>query len=197
MEIATFGDRSPIEIKNSGKVYGTYLGIFALSDTSTKIVNTGDISAGSFFAIGVYGAPATIYNAGHITGFVVLDADATFINQKGGVFETKLTSYFAGGNDLFRNEQGGTVLAATDPSVKETSFFVGLERFENKGLISLQDGAVGDVFRISNCYCSQARVRRLRQVTAGRRRLPRGSRQIELRPLHHRRRTCRARPSSR
>jgi outer membrane autotransporter protein len=42
------------------------------------------------------------------------------------------------------------VLAATDPSVKETSAFVGLERFENKGRISLQDDAVGDVFEIAN-----------------------------------------------
>lgn len=32
----------------------------------------------------------------------------------------------------------------------ESSSFVDLERFENKGLISLQDGGVGDVFRISN-----------------------------------------------
>jgi outer membrane autotransporter protein len=74
----------------------------------------------------------------------------TFINQAGGVFETKVTSDFGLGNDLFRNEQGGTVLAATDPNKNEYSSFVELERFENKGLISLQDGAVGDTFRISN-----------------------------------------------
>ena len=49
---------------------------------------------------------------------MLLDADDSFINQKGGIFETKLTSDFdasgTGGNDLFRNEVGGTVLAATD-----------------------------------------------------------------------------------
>jgi hypothetical protein len=41
---------------------------------------------------------------------------------------------------------GGTV---RDPSVAEFSALVQLERFENKGLISLQDGREGDAFRIS------------------------------------------------
>ena len=83
-----------------------------------------------------------------------LDADDLFVNQKGGVFETKLASDFdasgTGGEDLFRNEQGGTVLAATDPNTKEHSSFVNLERFENAGLITMQDGQVGDQFEISN-----------------------------------------------
>lgn len=80
--------RSPIP----GSVYGGYAAILAASNTGTTIVNTGKISAGSNFAIGVYGGPTTIYNAGHITGFVLLDADDTFINEKGGVFETKGTA---------------------------------------------------------------------------------------------------------
>jgi hypothetical protein len=94
----------------------------------------GQISAGSNFAIGVYGASAEIYNAGRITGFVDLtNSDDIFINQKGGVFETKLTSYFGLGNDLFVNEQGGTVLAATNPSVKETSGFRGARALREQG----------------------------------------------------------------
>lgn len=66
------------------------------------------------------------------------------------MFETKLTSDFGPGVDLFRNEQGGTVQAATDPKAIESSSFVHLERFENQGLISLQDGQAGDSFEISN-----------------------------------------------
>jgi autotransporter family porin len=120
---STQGQGSPITIHNSGTVFGEQLGISA--DTkygATTIFNSGNISAGSLFAIDVYRAP----------------------------FETKLTSTFGGGNDLFRNEEGGTVLAATNRNASEYSSFVGLERFENKGLISLHDGQVGDVFRISN-----------------------------------------------
>ena len=144
------GPNSPVSIVNSGSVFGGYAGIFASSLAGTKIVNTGNISAGSQLAINVGGASAEIYNAGHITGFVVLDADDTFINQSGGVFETKLTSDFGPGSDLFRNEQGGTVLAATDPNTSEHSSFVNLERFENQGLITMQDGQAGNSFEISN-----------------------------------------------
>ena len=105
----------------------------------------------SHFAIGARGASAEIYNAGLITGYFALtDEGDTFINQSGGVLQTKKTSYFNGGADLFRNEAGGTVLAATNPNAKETSSFVQLERFDNAGLISLQAGAAGDTFRISN-----------------------------------------------
>jgi autotransporter family porin len=126
------GANRPITVENSGSVYGTYIGIIASSYTGTKIVNSGDISAGSNLAISAYGAPIAIYNSGHITGFVVLtNSDDAFINQDHGVFETKLTSTFGGGNDLFRNEQGGTVLAATNRNASEYSSFVGLERFEN------------------------------------------------------------------
>jgi autotransporter-like protein/autochaperone domain-containing protein len=140
-------------ITNSGSLYGGFAGILALSAAGTKIVNSGDISAGSFLAIGVGGAAAQIYNSGHITGFVGLTKYGdTFVNENHGVFETKLTSYFGYGSDLFVNEQGGTVLAATNPKMAEFSQFVELERFENRGLISLQDGQVGDTFRISNSF---------------------------------------------
>ena len=37
---------------NSGTVYGDFAGILAVSFTGTKIVNSGDISAGFLFAIG-------------------------------------------------------------------------------------------------------------------------------------------------
>ena len=116
---------------------------------TTTILNTGDISSGSLLAIGAYGGSATILNAGHITGYVMLDADDTFINRQGGVFETKSTSDFGPGNDLFRNEEGGTVLAATDANTIEHSAFIGLERFENQGLITLKDDQAGDSFEIS------------------------------------------------
>ena len=145
----TLGANSGTTITNSGTVYGGYAGIYTVDYTGTKIFNTGNVSAGSQRAISVVGAPAKIYNSGHITGFVDLSYQGdTFINQAGGVFETKLTSYFETGNDLFVNQRGGTVQAATNPSKRENSSFVQLERFENQGLISLQDGATGDSFTV-------------------------------------------------
>ncbi len=153
-----YGANSPVSIVNSGSVYGAHAGIIANSSAGTTIVNSGTIGAGSGPAIGVFYGPARIYNSGRITGYVLLDADDLFVNQAGGTFEAKGVSDFdtsgSGGNDLFVNEKGATVQAATDANVKETTVFVGLERFENKGLISLHDGAAGDIFEISNCYCT-------------------------------------------
>ncbi len=147
------GPNSRILITNSGSVYGGYAAIYAIGYTGTKIVNTGDISAGpnSQLAISVYGASAKIYNSGHITGYVDLSYQADlFVNQAGGVFETKLTSYFNAGNDVFINQAGGTVQAATKASAKEASGFQGLETFKNMGTISTVDGGTGDVFTLSN-----------------------------------------------
>ncbi|MBM3540377.1 MAG: autotransporter domain-containing protein, partial [Alphaproteobacteria bacterium] len=66
------------------------------------------------------------------------------------MFETKRTSNFFGGSDLFRNEAGATILAATNPGQRERSSFINLDRFENQGRITLQDNQVGDVFEVSN-----------------------------------------------
>jgi autotransporter family porin len=146
------GSNAGINIENSGSAFGgTGAGIYAYSNTATTIINSGYVSGASLLAIQANGpGNATIYNSGLITGFILLDADDTFINERGGVFETKLVSDFGAGNDLFRNEQGGTVLAASNAKAIEWSSFVGLERFENAGLISLQDGQAGDSFEISN-----------------------------------------------
>ncbi|MBM3545058.1 MAG: autotransporter outer membrane beta-barrel domain-containing protein [Alphaproteobacteria bacterium] len=149
------GAGSPLSIENSGNVFASgplSTGVYAFSLLSDiVIVNTGSISAGTLLAIDTYGASTQIFNTGRITGFVDLtDSPDRFFNQAGGVFETKLTSDFGGGGDLFRNEAGGMVLAATDPDLRERSAFINLERFENRGLISMVDGRVGDVFEISN-----------------------------------------------
>jgi hypothetical protein len=173
------GGSGTVNIVNSGSLFGggtshfldyygvamTFVGagIYSNTPNTTTIINSGYLSAASLLAIQTTGGPTTILNAGLITGYVLLDADDTFINQKGGVFETKLTSDFGPGSDLFRNEQGGTVLAATDPKTKEHSSFINLERFENAGLITMQDGKEGDSFEISNTVG----VRDLKYVASG------------------------------
>ncbi|MEM8575041.1 MAG: autotransporter domain-containing protein [Pseudomonadota bacterium] len=156
----SYDTNSPVAIENSGSVYAKgrsdhfVAGVFVYSQYAnpTTITNSGEIGASSHRAIDVEGAgTAHITNAGLITGFVDLThQDDKFVNQSGGVFETKKTSFFGAGSDLFRNQSGGTVLAATNASKSESSTFEGLERFENAGLISLQDGGAGDSFTMSN-----------------------------------------------
>jgi len=142
---------SPVTIHNSGSLFAegpNSFGIYAGSNGGTTIVNSGDIGAASNLAISIQYGAVEIFNTGTITGFVLLDADDTFVNQAGGVFEARQTSdfdaYGAGGNDLFRNEAGATVHANGDTR------FVNLERFENSGLISMVDGDTGDSFTTSN-----------------------------------------------
>ncbi len=148
IDAVSFWTNSPIVIENSGSILGGTAGVSAKSAAPTTIINSGDIGASSNRAIVVPYGPVDIFNTGTITGFVLLDADDTFINQAGGVFEARQTSdfdaYGGGGTDLFVNEAGGTVHATGDTR------FVNLERFENQGLISMVDGAPGDSFTISN-----------------------------------------------
>ena len=149
----TYGGNSPIEIENSGDIFGSTVGISAYSATSTMVVNSGSLSAGSDLAIDTQGASTTIHNTGLITGFVDLtDSSDTFVNHTGGEFIATDTapSDFGGGTDLFRNVAGGTLRAASDGTNGERTSFVGLERFENRGLITMVDGRDNDVFRISN-----------------------------------------------
>ena len=155
---AMAGPNTTMEINNAGSLFAsggaTNAGILAVGffNNPTTISNTGEIGASSHRAIDVNGAgPAHIYNAGLITGFVDLtNGDSRFFNQSEGVFEAKQTSLFRDGEDLFVNEAGGTVQAATDVSMSETTRFTGLETFRNRGLISMVDGRAGDRFTISN-----------------------------------------------
>jgi len=111
--------------------------------------NSGEISAGSGLAIDTEGASTSIYNSGLITGFVDLtDSADRFVNQAGGEFNASDTSRFGGGGDVFSN--AGTVRAASRANTAEETKFVGLERFDNAGLITMVDGKNNDVFRISN-----------------------------------------------
>ena len=147
----TLEPSSPLLIGNSGEVYGSTGGIYTYSATSTKIINSGKISAGSGLAIDTEGASTGIENTGLITGFVDLtDSADTFRNMAGGVFNASRTSDFGGGSDVFSNENGATLRAADDFNRSEETTFIGLERFENKGLITMVDGDPDDVLRLSN-----------------------------------------------
>jgi autotransporter family porin len=121
----------------------------------TGIINYGSITADSFYAIKLVPGSApedksAIVNFGVITGFVEIfgtDDQFVFNNEEGGLFEARLTSFLGGGG--FFNQAGGTV-QADDPRVAETTSFTELSLFQNKGLISLQDGAPGDTFLITS-----------------------------------------------
>ncbi|WP_159079824.1 autotransporter outer membrane beta-barrel domain-containing protein [Methyloceanibacter sp. wino2] len=142
---------SEITVNNSGELFGSTAAVYSYSATSTTINNSGDISAGSGLAIDTAGASTSINNSGLITGFVDLTRSSdTFTNMAGGEFNARDTSRFRGGSDLFLNEAGGTLRTANKFGTNEDTRFTGLERFQNKGLITMVDGKTGDSFTMSN-----------------------------------------------
>jgi len=150
----TSTETSDIEIVNSGSAHGGALGIYAAHQgESTRIFNSGKISAGSNFAIDTVGASTWLYNqsGGVILGYVDLTDNAdSFMNEAGSTFQARMTSDFRGGDDLFDNH--GLVQTAGDETAAEFTSFVNLETFNNAGTISLVDGMEGDIFRISNTF---------------------------------------------
>ena len=140
-------------VQNYGTVVGGDLGILVEGGgTEVGIINRGSITADSLFAIelipgGGYGA---IENFGLITGYIEvfgLNNEFVFGNRPGGRFEARLTSLFGGGG--FFNFEGATVHTADDPRVPETTIFTGISLFDNKGLVSMVDGAPGDTFQLT------------------------------------------------
>jgi len=113
------------------------------------IDNAGTISAGSGFAITVTGGSATVTNAGLVKGRVKFaGGDDVFVNS--GTFDAVGDSDFGSGNDLFRNS--GTVRVVPGATAAGHVSFIGLERFENSGLIDLRNGHVGDSFAVSGAF---------------------------------------------
>jgi hypothetical protein len=156
-----------IDIANSGSTKGGFLGIRAAiannsdpsldpyTTNSITIRNTGTVTADTLLAIETFGAPTTIDNMGGgvITGFVGLTQfDDLFVNRQSGRFEARYSSEFGDGFDVFHNDKGGVVHAVKHAGIQP--FFFDLERFENKGTVSMVDGNTDDVFTLAPCGCS-------------------------------------------
>src|SRR5690606_21148197 len=97
----TAGADNDIEIVNSGNIYasGTFtsIGVFANSyEGDIAVINAGSISSSSLLAIATTGPGQTsIFNTGVITGYVNLSTnDNLSVNQAGGIFDARLTSFF-------------------------------------------------------------------------------------------------------
>ena len=128
--------------------------------------NAGHIASDSDLAILVQNGALTLKNTGRITGHIdSLDENAGDTVENSGEFIARGVSDFGGGEDVFRNLEGGvfTVLepqtaglrlaAASAPA--ETSL-LGLERFINAGTVSLVNGVAGDSLIMDGVFVNQA-----------------------------------------
>lgn len=108
----------------------------------TVINNDGTINAGSAETILSTVGPVTLNNNGTFRGRVTFGGADDVIDNS-GAFHAAGTSNFGAGTNLFINS--GTFTA-------ETADMQGLSRFSNSGIVSLQNGAVGDHLTLSGDY---------------------------------------------
>jgi len=113
------------------------------------IVNAGNIE-GHEYAISVNSGRAAIENSGAIKGAVrTLFADDTFTNK--GDWSFASDSDFGDGRDVLVNS-GIARLGHAEASKPLSVTLRGLERFENAGTLSLQNGLAGDTLTLEGDY---------------------------------------------
>ena len=144
-------------INSSGLIAGTVAGV-SLSGGPAQLVNSGTIQnlsgASSDLAIQGTGGATTINNTGLVKGAVLLgDLGNSFTNA--GTWNTSGgTNDFGAGTNAIVNAAGGTILAAQNASVAETTTFSRLASFTNRGTLTMVDGAVGDRTIVAGNYFS-------------------------------------------
>ncbi|MGF7149546.1 outer membrane autotransporter protein [Sphingomonas zeicaulis] len=151
------GDTASLTVGADG-VLGARQGnaITISSVDGSTIDNAGRIpNIGEGYAIVALGGPVTINNSGSLTSDLLLTGGNDRINNS-GEFLMRTDVQFGGGNDLFVNT--GQVLFGTGtPGAVRT--MVGLETFDNRGLIELRNGTAGETFVVPGNYVGSGNSR--------------------------------------
>jgi hypothetical protein len=122
--------------------------VTASSSGTIVIDNAGTIAGGTGSAVLVTAGTASLTNSGKIQGAVTFaDGDDRLTN--GGTFVATKDSDFGAGNDLFVNT-GKLVLQPGGKAGNVT--LLGLETFQNNGLVELRNGVAGDTLTLSGQY---------------------------------------------
>lgn len=118
-------------------------------DQAVRLTNTGDIrnfgNRSSDLALQLSGGAVSMANTGNILGRLVLLGDTNTVDNRGRWNSMGGVSAFQGSNDRLTNGVGGEIIGGGESSMRETTVWQGLETFENRGLLTLRDGGVGDV----------------------------------------------------
>lgn len=139
----------------NGVAQGSTNGVEAFSDGNQRvvIVNNGTIhntsGLGSARALSASGGSVGIGNTGTLLGTVEIAGDSSLLINAGNWRSTGGTSNFATLDDTLFNATTGTLLGGVLAATAESTVWQGLERFQNNGVLRLQDGGVGDVVQTS------------------------------------------------
>ena len=146
------GASGNVKIKVGGDVRGGVTGIYATSALgdvadAIQITNNGTVANVSGesgdLAIRTAGSSATITNNAALIGTVELNEFADTVNNAGLWDFARGTSDFGDEADVLNNS--GILRAANDKAnPNEATVILNLESFNNKGLVTLADGDVGD-----------------------------------------------------
>lgn len=135
------------------------------AEGGVTLENAGHIASDTDLAILVRNGPLTLKNTGRITGHIdSLDDNAGDTIENSGEFIARGVSDFGGGEDVFRNLEGG-VFAILEPqttglraasAVPTGTLLLGLERFINAGTVSLVNGVAGDQLILDGVFVNEA-----------------------------------------
>lgn len=133
---------SNVHIEATGQVSGATSAIVA-KGANVTITNAGRLFGGSEPTVIATQGVATLINTGAFSGGVHFGAGDDFVANS-GTFALSGASDFGGGADSFVNT--GMVSLLSDATI------LGLERFQNAGLVTLANNRVGDVLTVSGDY---------------------------------------------
>lgn len=160
--VVVSGDTASVTIGRDGVLGSQHGNIITISSVNgSTIDNAGRLpNAGQGYTIEALGGPITINNSGSLHSNILLTSGNDRINNS-GEFLADADPDFGAGNDVFHNT--GTVSISRLNA--RTRTFVGLERFENAGLIDLRSGAAGDVLILPGSYVGSGDSRLALDVT--------------------------------
>jgi hypothetical protein len=136
-------------ITTSGLAQGGINAIDATSGAGPAIALNGTtenaFSRMTDLAVKTTGGTTSLVNNGTLNGVVKLgDLGNQMTNSSLWLTADDISIFGAGANTLV-NASGDTIVAAASPSQSETTGFIGLTNFVNRGTLSLRDGGIGDV----------------------------------------------------
>ena len=152
-----------ITVTSTGVVAGQSAGVYAYSALGgadrahQQRRDPESVGASTDLAVAISGAPATIVNNGTITGVVALSYPAGNAMTNNGTWNTAGGTNAFGGSDTLTNAAPGAIVAAVgSASSPVTTTFNGLATFTNAGLVTMQNGVVGDQLVINGNFVGQS-----------------------------------------
>src|SRR5579859_6307894 len=136
-----------------GGVYFREAAVTASSGKAT-IDNAGTMVGGTGYAVLVNSGTVSLTNNGILQGAVKF-ADGDDVLTNSGTFVATKDSDFGGGNNLFVNTGKLVVAPGTKPG---NITLLGLETFQNSGLIDLRNGVAGDTLTMPGNYVASGKA---------------------------------------